>query len=139
MLSLLKQPMVRLFLAALALIITLIFNLLPGTPGSLIVRASGFFGGTDATDANAHIFLFLGLTSTWYLAATPFFPARTACRVVMGLAVILGTITELAQRFVPDRGTTLLDLFANWTGVMLFGIGFTFYFWMQRKRKQQRA
>ncbi len=88
--------------------------LLPGED-SLAADVSGFFGGTDATDALGHVVLFGGMGAVWAWALRN---VRAGCAVGVGAGLIL----ETAQFFVPHRGAAFIDYAANIGGVVAFWI-----------------
>lgn len=85
-----------------------------------VADLSRMFGGTEITDAVGHVVLFSLLTFAWYFALRYRWNGRTAFLVAVTVVGLMGTVAELSQHFVPHRGMALLDLLANWSGVMLF-------------------
>jgi VanZ family protein len=85
-----------------------------------VADLSRLFGGTELTDAIGHVILFSVLTFAWYFAIRYRWNARTAFIIAVAVVGLLGTVAELSQHFVPHRGMTLLDLLANWSGVVVF-------------------
>ena len=90
--------------------------LLPGED-SVAEDTSGFFGGTDLTDAAGHVLLFGALAILWYAALTCSLAPSAAFWRALGLAAVLGVLLETGQSLVPDRGMSLLDFSANALGV----------------------
>jgi len=86
-----------------------------GTPVEDVSRA---FGGTDLTDALGHVVLF-GVLIALLAHALGFHvvPGR-ALSLAVGSAFVLGAALELAQLAAVERGATLLDVAANWLGVL---------------------
>jgi VanZ family protein len=103
----------------LATAITLYFMAAPSDSLG-VADLSRMFGGTEITDAIGHVVLFSALTFAWYFALRYRWNEPTAFVVAVVAVGLLGTVAELSQHFVPHRGMALLDLLANWTGVLLF-------------------
>ncbi len=59
---------------------------------------------------SAHIIGFALLVTLWWKA---FAPSTRALLMAVLVALILGTMTELLQNFVPDRSASLFDLATN--------------------------
>jgi VanZ family protein len=108
------------FAVAFALsLLALALTTLPGnTP--LVNGTSRFLGGTDITDALGHVGLQCLFTAAWFWALRLYLSKKAALGCAIGIALAFGTLTEFAQYFVPERGSTLLDLGANWIGVVVF-------------------
>lgn len=103
----------------LATAITLYFMAAPSDSLG-VADLSHLFGGTETTDAIGHVILFCLLTFVWYYALRYRWNERTAFALAIAVVGLMGTVAELSQHFVPHRGMTLLDLLANWSGVLLF-------------------
>lgn len=86
-----------------------------GTPVEDISRA---FGGTDLTDALGHVVLFGVLIALLAHALSFHVAPGRALALAAGSAFVLGAALELAQLAAVERGATLLDLAANWLGVL---------------------
>ncbi|MEW6580307.1 MAG: hypothetical protein AB1435_14100 [Chloroflexota bacterium] len=91
--------------------------LLPGED-SLAEDTSGFFGGTDMTDAFGHVLLFGILTALWYAVLACHLAPAPALRRALVIGVACGLLLELGQGIVPERGLSLLDLTANALGAL---------------------
>lgn len=60
-----------------------------------------------------HLVTFTGLTLMWWWALRLVQPPRRAMILTIIGVVIFGIMTELAQSYVPDRGSSIEDLMAN--------------------------
>lgn len=92
----------------------------------IIDTLSSVFGRNDTGYALGHVVLF-GTTTVmirWVLEA--FLPPCTASVWGVGIAMMLGVVTELLQFNTRNRGVTLLDLSANLVGVMIAGMWFAY-------------
>jgi hypothetical protein len=90
--------------------------LLPGED-SVAEDTSGFFGGTDLTDAAGHVLLFGALTLFWYAALVCHVGPSVAFWRAALVGAALGLLLETGQSLVPERGVSLLDFSANALGV----------------------
>ena len=90
--------------------------------GTAVTWISKLFGGTETTDAIGHVMLYGGLTLLWIWALVAHYPKRTAILIAAGIGLVLGIGCELSQQFVIERGTTVLDLAANITGICFAGV-----------------
>jgi VanZ family protein len=114
-----RSKFLRLGLALALSLLALAFTTLPGyTP--LVNGASRLLGGTDMTDALGHVVLQCLFTAAWFWALSLYLSKKAALLSAISIAIAFGTLTEFAQRYVPERGSTLLDLGANWSGVIAF-------------------
>jgi len=50
--------------------------------------------------------------------------SKYAVGIAIFITLTLGTATELLQTVIPERGASLLDLAANWLGVLSFLLWF---------------
>jgi VanZ family protein len=100
----------------LALVVFLMLS--PGKD-SLAEDLSGMFGASEITDALGHVFLFSVLTALLAQALSFHLPGERAITVAAGFVLLLGSVLEPSQLLVYERGASLLDLGANWTGVVL--------------------
>lgn len=91
-----------------------------GFSGERTLRQEYFqlFRCTELSDAAGHVIMYGVATIQWYWALSCHLQLRQALVVTLSLALSTGVFTELVQRFVPNRGSTLLDLTANWLGVL---------------------
>ena len=87
-----------------------------GTPVSFI---SQLFGGTDTSDAIGHVVVITILALLWCWTIGLYAnTAQTTYLILIG-GIVWGLGAELSQYFVPERGTSLLDLGANILGVLI--------------------
>ncbi len=114
--ALVSHPLPRWALALAWTALVCLLMLLPGED-SVAEDTSGFFGGTDLTDAAGHVLLFGGLTLFWYAALVCHGTPAEALRLALSLAGGLGVLLEAGQSLVPERGVSLLDFSANALGV----------------------
>lgn len=112
------HPLAR-WMAALAW--TTLVGLLMLLPGedSIAEDTSGFFGGTDMTDALGHVLLFGIFTALWYAVLVCYLAPAPALTGALVIGTTCGLLLELGQGFVPERGPSLLDLAANALGVLI--------------------
>jgi VanZ family protein len=94
------------------------YLLLWPSKGSSVENVSSFFGGTDFTDALGHVAL-MGIETALLYGLFRYYAPRHASRYALGSAMLLGLILEVAQRWIPDRGSTWYDLAANWMGAVM--------------------
>ncbi len=96
----------------------------PGTAGAATESAfvTAFFRSefsrTDLVEAMAHVGMFGSLTLLWGWTLAFHYPARYAVLLTAAIAASLGVVTEFGQFFVA-RGALMLDLVANFTGIVL--------------------
>lgn len=92
--------------------------LLPGED-SIAEDTSGFFGGTDMTDALGHVLLFGIFTALWYAVLVCYLAPAPALTGALVIGAASGLLLELGQGIVPHRGLSLLDFTANALGVLI--------------------
>lgn len=103
----------------------LLLTLLPGyTP--LVSKLMTAIGGTETAQAFGHIGLFSSLTLVLWSALRTWLASHMALLGAMGTALLIGTTTELTQWYIPYRGATLVDLFANWLGTFMVGFAIAY-------------
>lgn len=107
--------------------ITASLMLSPSGNGTMVSTISKLFGGTETTDAIGHVIISIILAFLWCWAISLYVSVPEATRLVLSGGIIWGFVAELSQYFVPERGTSLLDLGANTLGVL---IGLTVYRWL---------
>lgn len=61
-----------------------------------------------------HIIGFSLLTLLWWRALITVGSARRALILAVVIALVIGTLTEVAQATIPDRSASLFDLTVNW-------------------------
>lgn len=66
-----------------------------------------------------HVLTFMIFSALWWWAFVATLPSRRAVILTAIIAISLGTITEYAQIYVPDRSATLTDLAANYIAVLM--------------------
>jgi VanZ family protein len=74
-----------------------------------------------------HILWFALLVVLWRWTLSMRFHPFSALLLAILIALVVGTSTEFAQKFVPGRGATLVDLLANYVGIGLAVIGVRYY------------
>jgi VanZ family protein len=74
-----------------------------------------------------HILWFTLLVVLWRWTLTMRFHPPSALLLAILIAFVLGTSTEFAQKFVPGRGSTLVDLLANYAGIAFAVIGVRYH------------
>jgi len=93
---------------------------------------SGFFGGTEITDAIGHVIL-IGVDCILLYGVMMHYFSQATTRKLAGIfTLVLGITLELGQLFIPSRGASLIDLIAAVVGVgmaelliLRFGDAFT--------------
>jgi hypothetical protein len=113
----LRRPAVRVLSVFAWIGLVLAFTLLPGDT-ALVEKTSVFLGGKDYTDANGHIVLFCILTLLCFWTLRLRFSSKKALAIAAIFGLAMGAVTELAQVFIPYRGAALLDMGADWLGVL---------------------
>lgn len=116
-LTILQQPVVRVLAAVGWIGLVLVLTLAPGD-STLVEETSAALGGKDYTDANGHMLLFCILAMLCFWALKLRFAPRKALAISVGVCLLIGTGTELAQTLIPYRGAAWLDIGANWVGVL---------------------
>ncbi len=113
--------------------------LLTLSPGYMPVvhHATLVFVG-DTAQALGHIGLFASLTLVLWAALRTWISAHLSLLLAMGIAIFLGTATELSQGYIPYRGATLVDLFANWLGAFFTGFSIAYTLYILEKMKSAR-
>jgi VanZ family protein len=74
-----------------------------------------------------HILWFALLVVLWRWMLTMRFHSSSALLLAILIALVVGTSTEFAQKFVPGRGATVVDLLANFVGIGFAVIGVRHY------------
>jgi hypothetical protein len=115
----LDRPLVAWLMTLLWVGLVLYLLLMPGT-NMVVSDTSDLFGGTNLTDALGHVVLFVVLAGLVYRVLAFYLSRPKALYATIGVILILGTCVELAQYLVPERGVAVLDLSANWLGVLIF-------------------
>ena len=116
---------VRLAIVLAWLVFTVLLLELPSDL-PLIASLSSVFGKNEIGYALGHVVIFGITTFMLRWALDLFLAARAAVMWGVGIAGVLGIVTELLQFNTRYRGVTLLDLSANLVGVMLAGMWFAY-------------
>jgi hypothetical protein len=105
----------------LLLIVTIVICVLLISPGTSwwVEKPSAMLGGTDETDAGGHVVLFTLLAMGWTWALGHYWVRPRVITVVVAGGVTLAAITELAQLFIPERGSSLIDFGADVLGTLI--------------------
>ncbi len=91
----------------------------PSGDGTTVSWISKLFGGTETTDAIGHVIINTILTFLWSWTLSLYVsPIKTTRTILVG-GIIWCCGAESLQYFVPERGTSLLDLTANFLGVFM--------------------
>ncbi len=91
----------------------------PGNKGGIVSRISHLFGGAETTDAIGHLIINTILAFLWCWTIRLYASTATTTRVILIGGIVWCFVAELTQHFVPERGTSLLDLGANILGVLI--------------------
>ncbi len=91
----------------------------PGNDGGTVAETSSLFGGTDLTDAIGHVIINIILAFLWCWTISLYTSTTKTTRLILIGGIIWCFVAELSQYFVPERGTSLLDLAANVLGVLI--------------------
>lgn len=91
----------------------------PSGDGTTVSWVSKLFGGTETTDAVGHIIINAILALLWCWTISLYATTAKTTRYVLVGGIIWCFGAELSQFFVPERGTSLLDLAANIGGVLI--------------------
>jgi len=91
----------------------------PSGDGTTVSWVSKLFGGTETTDAVGHVIINVILALLWCWAISLYATiAKTIIIVLIG-GMFWCFSAELVQSFVPNRGSSLLDLAANILGILI--------------------
>jgi hypothetical protein len=111
----------------------------PSGDGTTVSGISKVFGGTETSDAVGHMIINAIQALLWCWTLSLYLsPAKTTRLILIG-AVVWCFGAELAQQFVPKRGTSLLDRAANILGVLIGLIGDLMLVAQERQRELQRV
>ena len=72
----------------------------------------------DLVEAVYHVIVFAILTAIWFWALVTQFPRNRALVISIGIAMVLGIVTEIGQYFV-HRSSLMLDAMANFLGIVI--------------------
>lgn len=96
----------------------------PSGDGTTVSGVSKVFGGTETSDAVGHVIINAILALLWCWTLSLYASRAKTTRLILIGAVVWCVGAELAQHFVPNRGGSLLDLAANFLGVLIGLIGY---------------
>jgi hypothetical protein len=99
----------------------------PSGDGTTVSWISTVFGGTETTDAIGHVFINIILSVLWCWTTNLYTSVPRTTHLILFGGIVWCFGAELSQVFVPERGTSLLDLAANILGV---SIGLLVYRWL---------
>lgn len=94
-------------------------------------------GHPNANDALGHAVLYGTLTAVVYWALRRWVGFAPAFALALGMALVLGLLTELTQQFT-GRTMMLSDLLGNWLGAMSVAVVIAFAETVQSQRRQRR-
>jgi VanZ family protein len=90
-----------------------------GTTVTTVSWVSELFGGSETTDAIGHIIINTVLALLWCWTLSLYATTAKTTRIVLIGGIIWCFGAELSQFFIPERGTSLIDLVANIIGVLI--------------------
>jgi hypothetical protein len=99
-----------------------------------LMRAT--IASTEVGATIGHVGLFAILTAVGCLGVARWLPGLHGLLVVMLLALVLSTATELYQLVLADRDASLADLLANWLGVFVVGFGIAAWRLASKQRRR---
>ncbi len=91
----------------------------PSGKGTTVSGVSKLFGGTETTDAIGHVIINTILALLWCWTISLYASTPKTTRLILIGGIVWCFAAELSQFFVPERGTSLLDLAANILGVSI--------------------
>ena len=104
--------------------IAALLMLSPSGDGTTVSWVSKLFGGTEITDAVGHVIINTILAFLWCWTLSLYASFAKTTRLILLGGIVWCFVGELSQFFVPERGTSLLDLAANVLGVLIGLIGY---------------
>lgn len=107
-------------------VLAAILLLSPGSDGSTVAKTSALFGNTETSDAIGHVIINAILAFLWCWTISLYASTAKTTRLILIGGLIWCFVGELSQFFVPERGTSLLDLGANIVGVVIGLVGYRF-------------
>lgn len=114
-----KNPFLRWALTLTWTAIAASLMLSPSGDGTTVSWVSKLFGGTETTDAVGHVIINTILAFLWRWTLGLYVSPMKTTRIILIGGSIWCCGAELLQYFVPERGTSLLDLSANVLGVFM--------------------
>lgn len=121
-----QSAVVRWTLTLIWTVIAATLMLSPGNDGSTVAKTSALFGNTETTDAIGHVIINAILAFLWCWTLDLYANTQKTTRLILIGGLIWCFVGELSQFFVPERGTSLLDLGANILGVVIGLTGYRF-------------
>ena len=95
-----------------------LFCILMLSPSAGTVKnLSGFFGGTEITDAVGHVILVGVDCFLLYILMIHYLPDTIARRYSIIVTLMIAIIVETAQLWIPSRGASMIDIAAAFIGV----------------------
>lgn len=122
-----EHPLVRWALTLAWTLIAASLMLSPSGDGTTVSSVSKVFGGTETSDAVGHVLINIVLAFLWCWTVSVYLSPALTLRVILIGGMVWCFGAELTQHFVPERGTSLLDLGANLLGVSVGLIAFRVY------------
>ncbi|WP_119071455.1 VanZ family protein [Aggregatilinea lenta] len=114
-----QNPLLRWALTLTWTAIAASLMLSPSGDGTTVTWVSKLFGGTETTDAIGHVIINTILAFLWCWTLSLYSGTGKTTRLVLFGGFIWCCGAESLQYFVPERGTSLLDLSANFLGVFV--------------------
>ena len=113
-------------------LLTLVLVVLLLQPGEQSITDTGILQGPpglarDLFFIAGHIGWFGLLVVLWRWTLVTRFHTTSALVLAVLIALVVGTSTELAQTLIPNRGATLVDLLANYVGIVLAVVAVRYY------------
>lgn len=94
----------------------LCFLLLSPSDGT-VETISGLFGGTEITDAIGHVIMMGVECVLMYLVMKHYLSDPLSRKLALICTLMFGIFLELAQLWIPSRGTSVIDIIAAFVGV----------------------
>jgi len=112
-----EYPPVRWTLTIIWSLIAVSLMLSSSREGTIVAFISDLFGGKSDSDAVGHVLINTALAFLWCWTISMYVSPETTMSVILIGGIIWGFGAEMTQHFVPERGTSTLDLVANISGV----------------------
>lgn len=91
----------------------------PSGNGTTVSWVANLFGNTEMSNATGHVIINAILALLWCRTISLYATRAITIRLIFTGGIIWCFAAELSQYFVPERGTSLLDLGANILGVVI--------------------
>lgn len=114
-----QSAVVRWTLTLIWTIITATLMLSPSGDGTTVSWVANLFGNTEMSNATGHFIINAALAFLWCWTLSLYATTQKTIRLILIGGVVWSFGAELSQHFVPERGTSLLDLVANILGVVI--------------------